>query len=344
MRPSELGREIVYTATHGSTLISFLMFFLLLELATIERLFGIWLLALVIPALTRYLMLLLDARAHGRDVGPLGIEAFLWFDKAWSLFPVVHVLVLVYATYLLGSIFPAGIAYAFLLCYALFLPASLSVLAISRSPLESLNPAAIMALLGRLGPVYLVAPACILGGAVLVYVLSLTSLGGLARELILTYLVFAAFSVTGGMLRPFGLHREVSIPEPAEPDAGALGEELERQRKAVLTHAYGFISRGNRAGGLAHIRRWLDDEPEPRTAWPWFIEQMLTWEDRYAALIFAQEYLGRLLEAGEDRAACKLLLRCYHENQGFRPLPEHHELALAAARRGRLDELVSYLR
>jgi hypothetical protein len=344
MRPSDLGREIAYTATHASALIAFLTFFLLLELAATAGLFGLWLLALVIPAVTRYLMLLLDARARGRDAGPPPIETFLWFGNVWSLFPVTHVLVIVYATYVLGSVFAAGVAYTFLLCYGLLLPATLSVLAISRSPLESLKPAAVIALIRRLGTTYLIAPAFVLTGAALVYGLGLLALPGPVREFVALYLAFATFTVTGGMLRPYALHREVSIPERPGADADIVGAALERGRSAALNHAYGFISRGNRGGGLAHIYGWLDDDPDPPGAWPWFFEQMLTWEDTDPALMFAQRYLGRLLAAGDDRAACKLLLRCRHVNEAFRPLPEHHELALRAAERCQQEELVNFLR
>lgn len=344
MRPSEIGREIAYTATHVSALLAFLTFFVLLELATIDRLFGVWLLALVIPGLTRYLMLLLDARARARDASPPGIETFLWFDNLWSLFPVVHVLVLVYATYILGSVFPAGVAYLFLLCYAFFLPATLAVLAVSRSPLESLRPAAIVALLRRLGWAYLTAPAFLAAAAALTLGLGLLSPGDLIRELIVLYLLFAAFAVTGGMLRPFELHREVSLPEWPGVAAEFASAELERRRKAVLNHGYGFISRGNRRGGLAHILSWLDDDPDPCIGWPWFFEQMLQWDDSDPALLFAQQYLGRLLATGDDRKACKLLLRCRAENAAFLPLPEHRDLAVAAAERCQQEELVSFLR
>ena len=152
MHATDLGREFLYTATHGSAFFAFLTLFLLLQLALAAGLIGLWLLAAVIPALIRYLMLLLDARARDRDSKPPGIELFSWFESAWSLVPIIHLLFLVYTTYQLDKVFPAGVAYGFLLLAAVLLPASLIVLAVTRTPTECIRPGAIAALIRRCGP------------------------------------------------------------------------------------------------------------------------------------------------------------------------------------------------
>ena len=71
---------------------------------------------------------------------------------------------------------------------------------------------------------------------------------------------------------------------------------------------------------------------------------MLRWEINEAALPFAQQYLSRLLRAGEQVEAVKLMLRCRLVNAAFRPLPEDAALALDAARHCQNDELISFLR
>ncbi len=96
-----------------------------------------------------------------------------------------------------------------------------------------------------------------------------------------------------------------------------------QERQKVANHAYGFISRGNREGGFAHIREWLEKEIEPDEAWQWFFDEMLKWENKNPALFFAQEYLGQLLDWGHEQEAIKLVSRCLHENERWRPIEEN---------------------
>ncbi len=136
------------------------------------------------------------------------------------------------------------------------------------------------------------------------------------------YLIFAFYTLTGSIVKPHELHREVDIHEPVEPDEQQTAAALARQRATVLGHAYGFISRGNRAGGLKHVFDWLQEDPQPDTAWFWFFEEMLRWETKEAALVFGQRLLSRLLQRGDEVAAVKLMLRCRLENDSFMPFPE----------------------
>jgi hypothetical protein len=150
-------------------------------------------------------------------------------------------------------------------------------------------------------------------------------------NLVEVYLLVAFFAVTGAITRGTGLSGEIEVPEPAGPDEEKLRRGLVRQRMKVLDHAYGFVSRGNRDGGLEHVYQWLADDPDPGTAWPWFQQQMLQWEDDLAGLLFAQQYLGRLLEMGDQVAAVKLMLRCRLVDPAFRPLGPDLPRAIAAA-------------
>ena len=131
--------------------------------------------------------------------------------------------------------------------------------------------------------------------------------------------------------------------DPVQPDDKKVSNDISKERTSVLNHAYGFISRGNRAGGLKHIVTWLDKDPEPDTAWAWFFEQMLQWEIQEPALVFAQQYLGRLLEAEDYVLAVKLMMRCRMINEAFKPLPDDRALALEAAEHCQNDELKKVL-
>jgi len=344
LKPADIGRELAYPATNAAVLMALLMFFALLKFVLFAGIFGLALGLLIFPALVRFLMLLLDARAKGKDPGPPGIELFSWTGNAWSLFPVVHLSVLVYATYVLDSRFGIAVLQPIDLFLAILIPASLAVLAITRSPLQSLMPHAVGGLIRRCGASYWIAPVYLLAAAIFVAWIKLLSLPDFVVEFLSLYLLFALFALIGGVIRPFRLHREVEIPVPVEADDERIDGLRTRARTDALNHAYGFISRGNRAGGLEHIYHWLAEDPDPATAWPWFLEQMLRWESTDAALLLAQRYLSQLLLDEDDVAAVKVMLRCRLVNEAFRPLADDTALALAAAERCHNTELIGFLR
>ena len=153
------------------------------------------------------------------------------------------------------------------------------------------------------------------------------------------------FSLTGSCrCSHTTFHAEVSIYDPVEPDQADVDANLLKERTAVLNHAYGFVSRDNRAGGFKHIESWLQRDPDPESAWAWFFDQMLRWEIEYPALVFAQSYLNRLLHDGDDVTAVKVMMRCRHENDAFVPLADDIGPALKAAEHCQNQELIDFLR
>jgi len=135
----------------------------------------------------------------------------------------------------------------------------------------------------------------------------------------------------------------VDLPLAREPDAEQLDAELTRDRTKALNHAYGFVSRGNREGGLQYLYRWIENEIDVNEAYRWFFVQMLKWESTDAALFFAQTYLTRLLLEQRDDEALKLMSRCLFENKRFKPLAKDRDAALAAAERQGNDDLIKQL-
>lgn len=117
-----------------------------------------------------------------------------------------------------------------------------------------------------------------------------------------------------------------------------------KTRTAVLNHAYGFVSRDNRAGGLDHIYLCIADDPNPDKAWAWFFEKMLAWEVKDAALVFAQQYIRRMSYREDHVAVVKIMMRCRLVNESFLPLPEDRPQALLAAQQCHNEELVKALR
>ncbi len=342
-KAAELAGEFAYPLTRSAVLIAMLMFFLLIEFALSGGVLGTFLLLLVLPALLRYLLQLLEARARGVEVGTPGIETFSFFDNVWSLFPVVLISLLIAAGYLIAA--RSGITWAIgfgILCI-IMLPACLAVLAITHAPLESLTPRAVIGLIRRCGVDYWLLAANIIAAGVLAGLLR-SAVTEFVSDLIGLYLLFALFALTGGILRRHDLTAEIDIPAAPEPDDRSIVEARNRERQNVLNHAYGMISRANRRGGLAHIFCWLEKDSDPDAAWRWFFGEMLRWETREAALVFAQHYLSRLLQNHEFVPAVKVMMRCREIDAAFRPLPDDRPMALAAAEHCHNDELVAVLK
>jgi hypothetical protein len=157
------------------------------------------------------------------------------------------------------------------------------------------------------------------------------------------YTLFLMFTLTGSVLREKGASISVDMPPAREPGAEELHADLTHERTKVLNHAYGFISRGNREGGLQHLAAWIEKEVDGEEAYQWFFEQMLKWETNEAALFFTQRYLSWLLEHRRDVQVMKVIARCRLENERFKPLEKDISAARAAAERQGNDELYEFL-
>ncbi len=341
MTPREFLDELAYPARSGGTLIAIITFMLLLWLVSAAGMLGIWLAVAVAPAFLRYLTMIAEARAQGREAAPPGIEYFTLVGNVWTLFPVIPVFI---AGSLAGAsrdAFGDAAAMAVAVAFALVFPALIAVLVITHSPLQSVDPRALHRFIRRCGSSYWYAPAAAMLSIFVPTLLE--SLPPLALNFVEIYLLVALFAVTGAVTRGSDLFTDVDLPEDAGVDEEKVMAGLARRRTGVLNHAYGFVSRGNRDGGLEHIYQWLVRDPDPDAAWPWFLEQMLRWDDSYPALLLAQQYLGRLLDNGEQIAAVKLMLRCRLVDETFRPLRADQEKAIEAAKACDNPELAAAL-
>jgi hypothetical protein len=327
--PREFLDELTWPVRSGSTLMALVTFVLLAMLIRAAGMLGIWLAVVTVPAFLRYLTMIAEARARGRDVSPPGIEYFTLVGNVWTLFPVIPAFFMAALVDWAGDAFGNVAATVLATGFALLFPALVAVLVITHSPLQSIDPRALYRFISRCGGSYWYAP-----GAALLSVFLPAALAFLPATLlnvIEVYSLIVFFAVTGAVTRGSNLFADVDLPGAAEVDEEKLQRGLARKRTQVLDHAYGFVSRGNRDGGLEHIYRWLARDPEPGDAWPWYFEQMLRWENPYPGLLLAQQYLGRLLEAGDRVGAVKLMLRCRLADESFRPLSADLPRAIAAA-------------
>ena len=341
MSPRDFLRELAFPASSSATLIALVTFLLLISLASAAGMLGIWLAIAVIPAYLRYLTMIAEARARKRETSPPGIEYFTLVGNAWTLFPVIPVVLLGLLVVETMQTFGAAAALVVALLGAPILPAIIGVLVITHSPLQSIDPRAVARFIRDCGASYAYAPlAAILVVAV---PMMLDFLPAWAQSLVEVYLLAAFFAVVGAVIRSAGLIDAVDLPDDtaSDPEKTLAAEVADRTR--ALNHAYGFLSRGNRDGGLEHIYASLRDDPDPDAAWRWYLEQMLRWEDTYPGLLLAQQYLGRLLEQGDQVAAVKLMLRCSRVDASFRPLSPDLPLAIAAAEACNNPELAETL-
>jgi hypothetical protein len=340
VRPTEVLRALAYPLVTPGVLIPLLVFWLLLSFAVWGGLLGLFLLFLVVPAVVRFLVIVLEARARGAEPATPDIEFFNWFGNAWTLFPAPVALGLAWATH--WSAQALGTPWPLLLASGVFLPASFAVLAVTRSPLQSLNPLALWRLWRACLPTLWIGAAFLLpAGWLALLAGGLPLMPGLLLQLVLA---FAFMSLLGRVLEPHRLMDELDIPDPVDKGADEQAADVEKAREAVLTHAYGFISRGNRDGGFRHLIRAIDDEPDPATAWAWYFDRMTRWERPEPALFFARHYIRELLRHGEEVPALKVILRGLHMDEGFKPFPEDIERAIAAAERHGNTEFAAVLR
>lgn len=352
MNPGEFLREITIPVRSPAVLFAIILFYILIQIALIARVFGLviflvlaaQLIVFALPAMLRYLMVVLQARAYGREPEPLDIDLFPWVGRMWTLFPLVHMVALAYLVYLANARFGSGAALFVVLCYTAILPASLITLAITHSALASLNPRTLFELIRRRGLAYLIGPLFVVAAAWMVARINVAPGIDMLTEFVGLYFVFAAFALFGSLARPLDIQRELYIPLPDSFDEDADSDRQLLERTAVLNHAYGIISRGNRDKGLQHIYATLADDPYDDSGWAWFFNNMLQWENPEAALAFAQQYVHDLLRSGENVKAVKLIMRCRLLNPAFRPMAQDIELAAAAAEECQNDELASFLR
>jgi len=328
---AEYFRELTFPARSLGTMISLVTFYLLGSLASLAGLLGLWLAIIVAPAMFRYLILLAQARARGIGADSPGIEYFSLVGNLWTLFPAIPAIAVAQGWLFLTTSYGVVAGVLFGLVAAAIVPAMMAVLMITRSPAQSLNPVALWTLVRGCGTSYWYAPVTL--GLMLIVPTLLSGLPNWLQSLVELYLVFAFYAVTGAVTRHKKLIDEVYIDDPLEPDVEQQLSDLAAERTAVLNHAYGFVSRGNRAGGLEHVYAWLRQDPDPDDAWPWFLAQMLKWEQDEHALFFAQRYLSRLLGHDDFIKASKLMLRCRLVNERFRPLAEDLPAAIDAAGR-----------
>ena len=344
MQAAELLNEITYPLRKFATLVPMFVSWLLFSIAFVFGLFGLFLFIVTVVPFFGYLMSLLDARANGRDAPPFDAELMAFVGNVWALFPLVIVALLVWLQYAVEHNYSSGAALIVTAVASTVFPAFLGVLSITRSPLQGLNPIALGRLIQSTGADYLLLIVALQVVSLVLYLLWQSGTPLFFLGLGVIYQVFLLYSMTGAIVADHKLTSDVHIPPPLTASTIQSRSELVGERQAIISHAYGFVSRGNRAGGLAHIQSQIDREYDPDEASYWFFNEMLKWENSDAALFFAQGYLHRQLQQSREAAALKVLSQCFHANPKFRPAAEDFDDVVEVAKRHGRRDLLELLR
>jgi hypothetical protein len=338
VKPADLAREIAYPWLSVTTVVPMIVSWLLFSIALFFGLFGLFMFMVTLIPFLGYLMRLLEARAHNKEAPAFDAELMSLIGNGWAIFPLVIAVLLFWLQFILAQKVSVNVANVFIVVAGLIFPAFLGVLSITRAPLQGLNPFAIAKFIKASGSDYALLVVTLAIVAVGLYLFGRSGLSPFLLKLALVYGAFLLYSLTGAVVGGHRFVDDVHIPDALPATADQTREELLRDRQGIIGHAYGFLSRGNRAGGLAHIQSHIDGEYDQDEAYKWFFNEMLKWENSDAALFFAQAYLHRLLLQQNEAAALKLLSQCLHANEQFRPASEDRDdMAEVVERHGRSD-------
>lgn len=344
MKVTDIPRELVYPIRQIAIVVPMIVTWLLFSIVAFFRLFGLLLfIATLIPFLG-YLMKLLEARAYDRDAPAFDAELMAFVGNGRAILPLFIAVLFGWSLFALSQKFPIEMVLPIAVVFVVIFPASLAVLSITRSPLQALSPISIARFIQMTSADYLL--------LIITMAIVVASLYGLREfgtpEFLLRFgLIYALvllYSLTGELVSSHRVQEEVDIPPPLAETPSQTEEKLIAERERTVSHAYGFASRGNRAGGLAHIQTHIDDESDRDGAYHWFFNKMLKWEDTDAALFFAQSWLHILLSQERDAEALKVMSQCFHANPRFRLATDDRDAAIELAERQGRTDLLSYLR
>lgn len=346
MGPEKVLKAIILPLTCLPVLLVVALFTILLSLAYAGMMAGIYIALLIVlfslPPVFRYQLSVVESCARGKIPGALDSESFNWIGGLYTFFPlplsIAYVAASYYAWGYVGNVGLISVAIFSLFHY----PAALALLAITHSPLQSINPVAIFHLYRRSGDVFWMAPVY------LVLLCFATELIGQFPMPVVIFLqlvfMYSFAALVGTLIAPEKLVDDVYIPDAIAPTRSKEVNDIEQARTLALNHGYGFISRNNREGGFKHIIEEIERDPLPTDAWRWYFERMLKWDESYHALFFAQHYIRDLLRHGETIPAQKMVMRCLMMNEQFRPFPEDIPTLIDVAEDTGNDELVTVLK
>jgi hypothetical protein len=259
---------------------------------------GVWILA-------NYFFEIIDHRAVGNRQWPvLSIETLFSMQRQLGVIFAGIIVACVLIRMGLDALHFPGLGRFFGLAAMLVMPVSAAILAVTRDPLRAIDPIKLLIAAARMEIGYIM----ILVASFAVWLLAgRAALGGNLLLLLLTSYAYLLLGLVIGAV-VYTRRRVLGVRTKRAPEDLAATElaTMIRERKAALSHAYGFAARGNVTGALAHISVYASSEPDPLAAEVWMFQEMTLWEDPYAALMLGRELPERLTAAGRRHEASKV--------------------------------------
>lgn len=191
----------------------------------------------------------------------------------------------------------------------LLLPGFLALLAVSRNLLAALSPARILSAAIGMGRGYLY---CLIGAAAVYALIRLAEARGGLYFFASTYGIFVYAFLIGSVV--YSRRNALGVTAPRSPEARAekLRAETVATRNAILTQAYGFATRGNKAGALRHLEAYLSTDEDTLEARLWMLNQIARWEDSYVPLEFGRRLIDYCERYGLAAEAARVRMICDH--------------------------------
>jgi hypothetical protein len=189
-------------------------------------------------------------------------------------------------------------------------PASVALLAVTRSLAAALNPLRIVKAVAGMGAGYLY---CLLASvAVLVLFRYAQTRGGL-WYFPLIYGLFLQAYLIGSIV--YGRRHALGVDARRSPEAKAqrLRDRTVAIRNGISSHAYGFAGHGNLNGALNYVEAYIANEEDTLEVRLWMWQESLRWENGNFALAYGRRLIdyceqnGFSDEAAAVRAKCELL-------------------------------------
>ncbi len=342
MSPKNLLRAILTPVLETTVLMVLVLFTVILTIATNGGALGLLVLIFGLPPIFRYLMLIVEDCARGESPGALDADFFQWVGGTYAFFPLPLTVIFGVAGWYAHDAYGMAGVIATLVVFVLVFPTSLALLAITHSPLQSVNPVAMWRLVISSYHTFWIAPLYL--ALIVWFSMQGPALPDFVNNAVHLFLIFSFAAVTGTLIAADRLIDEVDVPEPIAPLRSKVDNDVEQGRVLTLSHAYGFISRDNRESGFRHIFAEIERDPDPLRAWHWYFERMLTWDEKQHSLFFAQHCVRDMLANDETIPALKIIMRCRLLNEQFTPFREDIPAAIVAAERCGNIELAAVLK
>jgi len=198
------------------------------------------------------------------------------------------------------------------------LPGSVALLAVTREFSAALNPLRVMAAAAGMGQAYLF---CLLG------VVAVWAMGVFAearRALywypVLVYALFLLAWLIGSIVYTRRTSLGVSTPRSPEARAERAQAETIAIRNSILSFAYGFATRGNKAGALKHIEKYIATDEDTAETRLWMFNEMTRWEDNTVTLDFGSRVIEYCEQHGLVDEAARVRLQCEHLSERMQDL------------------------